>query len=364
MIKRLLALAFLCGFALPASASQYNPVLPTSSPYPGLTMLGNINSAFQGILSNNSGASAPSYGIEGTLYTNSSSGLLEYYSGSNWLNIGKFSSTQFVPVSNGVPYTVPSSTGSANAYVVTYSPAPTAYVTGQHYPFIANFANTTTASENVNGLGAKQITKRGTVALASGDIPNGAAIDTVYDGTEMQMISQLGNAATGTVTSVTCGAGLAGGTFTTSGTCGFATIANNSVIANISGSTAAPSATTLTALIDSAIGNTRGAILERGASGWTKVNPGTTGTVLTSNGASADPTYQNVGGGLTLLATVNASAATSVVFGSSVITSSYHKYVVEFDGVYTNTGGSKINFTISSNNGSSYLGGSTYHYWI
>src|ERR1700722_4681257 len=98
MIRRLLTLLFLLCAPLSAHASQSNPVLPTSSPYPGLTMLGNINSAFQAFLSNNSGASAPSYGIEGTLFTNSSSGLLEYYSGSNWLNIGKFSSTQYVPI--------------------------------------------------------------------------------------------------------------------------------------------------------------------------------------------------------------------------------------------------------------------------
>lgn len=37
---------------------------------------------------------------------------------------------------------------------------------------------------------------------------------------------------------------------------------------------------------------TRGAILERGASGWACTVPGASGTVFTSNGTGADPTYQ------------------------------------------------------------------------
>jgi hypothetical protein len=51
------------------------------------------------------------------------------------------------------------------------------------------------------------------------------------------------------------------------------------------------SGTSLSNLLDSAIGSTRGALLERGASGWAVVPPGTSGTVLTSNGPGADPAY-------------------------------------------------------------------------
>ena len=47
----------------------------------------------------------------------------------------------------------------------------------------------------------------------------------------------------------------------------------------------------LSDLIDSAFGSTRGSILERGASGWALVPPGTSGNVLTSNGPGADPSY-------------------------------------------------------------------------
>lgn len=44
--------------------------------------------------------------------------------------------------------------------------------------------------------------------------------------------------------------------------------------------------------VDSVGGTTRGSIMERGASGWTGVAPGTLGLPWVSNGAGADPGYQ------------------------------------------------------------------------
>lgn len=51
---------------------------------------------------------------------------------------------------------------------------------------------------------------------------------------------------------------------------------------------------TLTSLIDTAFGSTRGSVLYRGASGWAELSPGTNGQVLTSGGAGADPSYTTV----------------------------------------------------------------------
>lgn len=59
-------------------------------------------------------------------------------------------------------------------------------------------------------------------------------------------------------------------------------------------------------------------------------------------------------GALILLKTTNAVAQASVTFDSTVITTAYNKYIIEFDGVYT-SGGDEILFTISTNNGSTYL---------
>lgn len=90
------------------------------------------------------------------------------------------------------------STGT-NTITATASPAPTAYVTGQGYAFLAGGANTGAATLNLNSLGAKSITKDGTTALASGDIPSGTVAVVIYDGTEFQLINP---AISGTVTSV------------------------------------------------------------------------------------------------------------------------------------------------------------------
>jgi hypothetical protein len=53
---------------------------------------------------------------------------------------------------------------------------------------------------------------------------------------------------------------------------------------------------TFSAAIDAAVGSTRGSILERGASGWQIVVPGTTALPWVSNGTGADPGYQALTG--------------------------------------------------------------------
>lgn len=55
-------------------------------------------------------------------------------------------------------------------------------------------------------------------------------------------------------------------------------------------------AATASTVLDS-VGSTRGAVLYRGAAGWAILAPGTSGDVLTSNGAGADPTYTTPSGG-------------------------------------------------------------------
>lgn len=90
--------------------------------------------------------------------------------------------------------------GANDTYAITWSPAPSAYTTGTHYRFKANTANTGAATLNVNSLGAKTIKKAAggiTTDLADNDIRSGQMVDVVYDGTNFQMQSTLGNAAAG-----------------------------------------------------------------------------------------------------------------------------------------------------------------------
>lgn len=90
--------------------------------------------------------------------------------------------------------------GASDTYAATLSPAPSAYVTGAHYRFKANTSNTGAATINFNSLGAISIVKVAggiTTSLADNDIRAGQWVDLVYDGTNMQMQSTLGNAGGG-----------------------------------------------------------------------------------------------------------------------------------------------------------------------
>lgn len=86
-------------------------------------------------------------------------------------------------------------TGAANAYVITPSPAITAYTAGQIFSFKATNANTTASTLNVNGLGVKTIKKLGGATdLASGDIAAGMIVQCEYDGTNFIMLNPVANA--------------------------------------------------------------------------------------------------------------------------------------------------------------------------
>lgn len=85
------------------------------------------------------------------------------------------------------------SSAGSDTYAITLSPAPSAYAAGQVFNFKADVANTGAATLNVNSLGAKTIKKLNDQDLATGDIEAGQVVTVVYDGTSMQMTSQVAN---------------------------------------------------------------------------------------------------------------------------------------------------------------------------
>lgn len=100
-------------------------------------------------------------------------------------------------------YCAPSG-ASGTTYACSISPAITALATGAHYFFKADVANTGAATINFNSLGAKTIKKYagGVADLAANDIRADQIVEVIYDGTNMQMVNQLGNASSSG--SVTC----------------------------------------------------------------------------------------------------------------------------------------------------------------
>lgn len=82
--------------------------------------------------------------------------------------------------------------GTANAITLTLAIAPSAYVVGQVFCFLATNTNTGATTINVNGLGAKNIYKDALYSLDSADIVSGKIYFVVYDGTQFQILgSQL-----------------------------------------------------------------------------------------------------------------------------------------------------------------------------
>ena len=100
--------------------------------------------------------------------------------------------------SDVTPNAYKADTGAADAAIVTLAPVATALTAGLEFRFLPVAANlTTTPTVNVNGLGAKTITKNGTAALAASDLTTTEIADVVYDGTEFQLQNPATTPASG-----------------------------------------------------------------------------------------------------------------------------------------------------------------------
>lgn len=95
------------------------------------------------------------------------------------------------------------SVSGTNTITATAPITPAAYAVGQVFRFLAAGANTGAVTLNVSGLGAQAVTKNGATALIAGDIPAGALVEVVYDGTRFQLItSSATRAASGVNTDI------------------------------------------------------------------------------------------------------------------------------------------------------------------
>ena len=68
-------------------------------------------------------------------------------------------------------------------------PALTAYAAGNTFSFVAAATNTGAVTINIDGLGAKDVTRDGSIALFANDITVGKVVTIVYDGTRFQLIN-------------------------------------------------------------------------------------------------------------------------------------------------------------------------------
>lgn len=90
-----------------------------------------------------------------------------------------------------IPIAYAVDSAGSDAYVIAPSPAITSYVAGQIFVFQAGTANTGAATLNVNGLGPKSVKRNAIVDLVTGDIVVNQIVTVVYDGTNMQLTSNI-----------------------------------------------------------------------------------------------------------------------------------------------------------------------------
>jgi hypothetical protein len=76
-----------------------------------------------------------------------------------------------------------------DTYVATASPALTAYAAGNLFSLVVPNTNTGASTINIDGLGAKAITRTGSTALVAGDMVATEVVIVVYDGTRFQLIN-------------------------------------------------------------------------------------------------------------------------------------------------------------------------------
>lgn len=91
-------------------------------------------------------------------------------------------------------------TGTANAKVVTFDPAPAAYVEGMAIAFKNKTQNTGAVTINVNGLGPKSVLKSSGSALTSGSLKANSIYTLRYNGTAFILQGEGSDERTGHVT--------------------------------------------------------------------------------------------------------------------------------------------------------------------
>jgi hypothetical protein len=185
-----------------------------------------------------------------------------YYNGTHWVSAGIGTSGQVLTVTAGVPAWAGSASGA---------PSTATYIT--------QTADAGLSAEFAMGSLGTGLVKNATTT----GIPSIAVAGTDY---------------------------VAPGSATTSGV----TMSTARVLGRTTASTGAIEELTFSGVLDQ-IGNTRGSILERGASGWQIVSPGTSTYVWTSNGSGADPSWQASAGGGS--GTVNSGTATQIAYYAS-----------------------------------------------
>lgn len=187
------------------------------------------------------------------------------------------------------------------------SPTLTAYAAGQLFYYIAAGANTGAVTLNIDGLGAKAVTRDGSTALAAGDINSGEIVVVIYDGTRFQMINAANSFGNTTIN----------GTLTVTGNTGLQANVSITSTLSVGGTFAVTGAATLGSTL--AVTGKADLPTVSTASINAAVAVVTTGTVTNLTSTSASIASVNAGVALLTTATVTDLTASSASIASANI---------------------------------------------
>lgn len=163
------------------------------------------------------------------------------------------------------------------------APVVAAYAAGQMFYFVATGDNTGAVTLNIDSLGAKAVTRDGSVALAAGDIKSGEVVVVVYDGTRFQVVSQLNSAGDARFANVSIASSLyVGGVSTFVGNAGFSANVSIASALSVGGVAAITGATTIGGNLTLNGGTANGVLYLNGS----KV--ATSGSALVFNGSQLE----------------------------------------------------------------------------
>ena len=155
---------------------------------------------------------------------------------------------------------------------------------------------------------------------------------------------------------INSGTGILVGNSAGSITVSLSSVANLTLLSNISGVSNPPSANTLTATIDAAIGSTQGNILYRNGTVWTVLPPGTAGQFATSGGAAANISWST---GLlaanNLSDVVSASTAALNLFVTRSVVTTDNVGTADYGKTIVCTGASSYGVTLTQHSANKYV---------
>jgi len=229
------------------------------------------------------------------------------------------------PAFTGTP-TAPTAGSSDNSTQI----ATTAFVKAQGYG-----TGTVTSVTAGSGLSGGTITTTGTISLPTTGVTAGTYGSTSSAPTiTVDSYGRITAASSSTITpatigaaassiTITAGSGLSGGgDLTANRTIALASQAAFTILSNNSSASAVPTAVSLSAILDSNIGSTQGEMLFRGSGGWVGLSPGTSGQLLQTKGAGADPAWTTISGVGTVTSVNGSGGTTGLTLTGGPITSS------------------------------------------